>query len=268
MNITPALGLGDLLVIKMKEKSNNLIIKNINILYKLIKQYRKYPEKALDTITNHIKLLFPETKIFVDYDTEVTTLDYIPEYNFTDTYLYDLLNLSIPNKYNNYIVFHTKVRLDRQTTDKFIQHALPLLDNFFKDFKTDKTIIILGEKKVEECFEQKICNIISIYDNILQLSANNKVIDLTETELYSGNTSFDMFLNDIEIINKADMNICFGLGGPFNLCQAFSKNNICYVSNYSDPRSDKILDRYISINKNSYRDIEPFIHTIYKTINI
>ena len=72
-----------------------------------------------------------------------------------------------------------------------------------------------------------------------------------------------MFLKDIELINKADMNICFGIGGPLNLCQAFSKHNICYVSNFSHT----IINSYIDINNNCYREIETFIDTIYKTSN-
>jgi hypothetical protein len=263
MNITPALGIGDLLVLKMKQLTNNLCISQINISCNLIKDNRKYPEKSLEFINNFIKLMFPESKIVLTPYTRFRRLQYLNEYKITKTYLYDLLHLSIPVKYTNYIIIHTKVRLDGQM-DKFFNHDLPLLDTFFKNFKTDKLIIILGEQKIEECYEQKVLNIISMYDYILQLSKNNKVIDLTHTELYSGNTDFNMFLNDIELINKADTNICFGIGGPFNLCQAFSKNNISYVSNFSHP----VLLEYININKHIYRDIEPFIHTIYETINI
>ena len=39
MEITPHLGIGDLLIIKMKEIANNLNIKNININVNLIKQF-------------------------------------------------------------------------------------------------------------------------------------------------------------------------------------------------------------------------------------
>lgn len=259
MNITPALGIGDLLILKMKQISNHMTINQINVSRQLLLKYRKYPEKSLEFIKKFIALLFPETTICVT--NEKYTLEYLLEYNITKTYLYDQIHLTIPITYTNYIIFHTKVRLDGYM-DKFLNHDLPCLDTFFKNFKTDKTIIILGEKKVEECFEQKKHNIISIYNNILQLS-NNKVIDLTEPELYSGNIDFNMFLKDIELINKADMNICFGIGGPLNLCQAFSKHNICYVSNFSHT----IINSYIDINNNCYREIETFIDTIYKTSN-
>lgn len=254
MDITPALGIGDLLILKMKQLTNNLCINQINISCKLIKDYRKYPEKSLDFIHKFIKLMFPESKIVLNYYKRVPSLEYLKEYKITKTYLYDSLQLTIPITYSNYIIFHTKVRLDGQM-DKFFNHDLPLLDTFFKNFKTDKLIIILGEKKIEECYEQKVHNIITIYDKIIQLSENNKVVDLTESELYSGNNDFNMFLNDIELINKAYTNISFGIGGPFNLCQAFSKNSICYVSNFSHP----VLLEYININKDIYRDIEPFI---------
>ena len=39
MNITPHLGIGDLLIIKMKQISNNLTIKRININKNLILTY-------------------------------------------------------------------------------------------------------------------------------------------------------------------------------------------------------------------------------------
>jgi hypothetical protein len=260
MNITPALGIGDLLILKMRQISNNIKINQINVSCQLINEYRKYPEKYLLFIKNFIKLLFTESNIFISYDNY--SLEHLFEYNITNTYLYDLLHLTIPIKYTNYIIIHTKVRLDGHM-DKFLNHDLHCLDTFFKNFKTNKTILILGEKKVEECAEQKIHNIISIYDNILQLCKNNKVIDLTENELYSGNINFNMFLNDVELINKADMNICVGIGGSLNLCQAFSKNNICYISNFNHP----VIDYYTQINKNLYRDIDSFIYTIYKTSN-
>ena len=58
MNITPPLGIGDLLLLKMKELSNDLTINQINVSYQLLTGYRKYPENYLPLIKNFIKLLF------------------------------------------------------------------------------------------------------------------------------------------------------------------------------------------------------------------
>jgi hypothetical protein len=46
---------------------------------------------------------------------------------------------------------------------------------------------------------------------------------LTYDKLTSGNEDFNNFLFDVEIINKADCNITFGIGGPFNLLRHFQK---------------------------------------------
>lgn len=260
MNIKPALGTGDLLILKMKQLSHNFNIEKINISLNLLELYRKYPDQSLNFIKKLLILLFPDTSININNDFDIPfeyNFDYLNEYNITNTYLYDYLNKNINIEYKNYIVFHTKVRLDG-LMDKFINHDIQKLDIFFNNFKTDKLIIIFGEKNIEDCLEKTHHNIISIYENLLQLNKNNKVIDLTQNELYSGNTNFNNFLKDIEIINKADYNITFTIGGPYNLCQAFSKNNICYISNFQH----QVIDDYIRINNNSYRDIDKFIDKI------
>ena len=52
------------------------------------------------------------------------------------------------NEYDNYIIFHTKARFDYCAASfKSTEH---ILINFFKNFKTNYTILILGEKYVEQ----------------------------------------------------------------------------------------------------------------------
>lgn len=102
-------------------------------------------------------------------------------------------------------------------------------------------------------------NIISIYDNLLTLKNNNTVVDLTHDMLYSGNDTFDDFLYDVELINKADCNICIGIGGPLTLCQSFSNSTIGYISGYNEHSS---ISDYLVINKNIYRDVSGFIEKI------
>ena len=100
MNITPPLGIGDLLLLKMKELSNDLTINQINVSYQLLTSYRKYPENYLPLIKNFIKLLFPETTICVT--NEIYTLEYLLQYNIKNTYLYDHIHITI-HSYNIHI---------------------------------------------------------------------------------------------------------------------------------------------------------------------
>jgi hypothetical protein len=113
--------------------------------------------------------------------------------------------------------------------DNFNDCFLQELNSFFSNFKTSKKIILLGEKNIEKNVETNIHKIISLYDNLLLLNNNNIVIDLTNEFLTSGNDNYADFLKDIKIINKAVCNITFGIGGPFSICNCFSKKVISFI---------------------------------------
>ena len=66
MIITPNLGIGDLLIVKMKQISNNLDIDYININKDLILKYCENYEIKINFTINLIKLLFPNTKIYIN----------------------------------------------------------------------------------------------------------------------------------------------------------------------------------------------------------
>ena len=279
MEITPHLGIGDLLLIKMKEVSNGLTIEKINISTNLIQQYKdsSYYNDNILFLDNFLKLLFPNTVIekIINHSNQYT---HLYEYEINKTYLYEdiftPLNIyngtlkSVPQnmegqllpinelkgnppqedcpisnlhrcknentlnfniEYDDYIIFHTKVRIDGYS-DIFINNDLPILIDFFQNFKTDKKIIILGERVIEKNVETITYNVISIYKNLLELKKNNIVIDLSEELLCSGNIKFESFLYQIELINKAKYNIALGIGGNLGLCNAFSENNLFYIS--------------------------------------
>ena len=63
MNITPHLGIGDLLIIKMKEISNKLEITQININLKLIKEFSGNYENKLRFTSELIAFLFPYCQV-------------------------------------------------------------------------------------------------------------------------------------------------------------------------------------------------------------
>jgi hypothetical protein len=267
MEISPALGIGDLLIIKMKELSNNLDIKIINVAIQLVFQYKMNPDQYLKFLDNLLPLLFPNAEL--NHISEAS-LNYIIEFRIKKTYIYEYINtynkINIP--YENYIIFHCKIRMD-DCIDKFIQNDRIVLNNFFENFKTNKTILILGERNVEKNPETLIHNIISIYDDIMQLEKNNKIIDLTRHNLCSGNPSFDDFKFDIELINKADLNITFGWGGPFAITNAFSKNNCSFLGDLPLIQNDSNLADILQINKHCcFTDINQFVEYIGKYFNL
>jgi hypothetical protein len=246
MNITPHLGIGDLLVVKWKEISNKLEIKQININLKLIKEYSRNYENKLRFTSELVAFLFPycDVNLVSEGPCNFQIFDH---YSLNQTYLYNHVNCNIvnfDNKYNDYIIFHTKCR-DDQVINMY-DKILPSLNAFLDNFKTTRTILILGEKFIGDNYETRIVKPISLYDNFLRLKNNNNVIDLTLTMLTDGNESFDSFLYDIELINKAMCNVTFGIGGPCNLCKAFSERNVSFMP---------------------FHNLSPYKNTLYEMMN-
>jgi hypothetical protein len=272
IEIQPTLGIGDIIMEKMKELSNDVKIYKINIIYNILKDYRKYPDKALENIKNLIKFLFDDCIINVDYNLNINKMKKLDlsEYPIKNTYIYDAIKHKLENikiEHKNYIIFHTKVRI-APYYEEFIKYDYPLLLKFLKTFKTSKKIIISGEKYIEDCLEKKELNIISIYTELLELKKNNEVVDLTYDELYSGQDNFENFLYDIKLFNNADCNINIGIGGVLTLLQAFSKNNICYLK--YDKLND-LLTPYIQVylvNNNIYKSFYDFFNIINFKFNI
>ncbi len=258
--VKPYLGIGDLLMVKMREVSNNLKIKKIIICLYIIKKYCTNYRVKLNSVLNLCQLLYPEAEIELS---ENCNIDCLERYSINKTYIYNevFLNNTIMNnrniEYNNYILIHTKVRMDGHI-DKFMGVDLIKLNNFFKNFRTNKKIILVGERNIEENIETISHKVKCIYQNLLVLGEKNELIDLTKDVLCSGNEDFNNFLYDIKLMNNADCNIIFGIGGPFCLSYAFSQNNISYISGFSG----EIIEEYIRINSSIYRDIDLFIEKI------
>ena len=264
MIITPHLGIGDLLIVKMKQISNNLDIDYININKGLILQYCENYEIKINFIINLIKLLFHDTKF--DINNNPTDFHLMDKYKLTNTYLYDSINfnmINVKNEYSDYIIFHTKMRHDG-LMDKFTNEILPGLNTFFTNFKTSKKIIILGERNIGQNYETKFHKTISLYKNLLLLNKHNQVIDLTNDILTCGNPDFNKFLLEIEIINKSSCNITFGIGGPFNICKAFSKNNVSFIPFYHLSPFKTILDEFNAIDNTIVQNFKDLHNRIYK----
>ena len=253
MIITPCLGIGDLIQLKWASITNNITITTINVCTNLIEEYSIEHETKTKSVINTINMLFPDiiiNKIIGRVD------NFFLKMNIDRLYIYDYLKPSlfknISNSYTNYIVFHTKVRYDR-LIDEYKKYSVPELNVFFSTFKTDKKIIILGEKDVVNNKECRAHKTFTLYNNIMLLQNNNEIIDLTKNVLVDGNNCFNDFLQDIQIINGALCNITFGVGGPYLLSHSFSTKIVSFLPNI---QKSPHYSAVIKINKisNSFVD--------------
>ena len=261
MELTPCLGIGDFLILKMICLSEKLTIKKINFTRKIINNYRQYPERFQQFITKFVHCLFPEVEIaIVD-----SNLDAFPvaKYSIRTPYIYDQIHLTkvSPPIYNKYIVFHTKVRMECQMA-QFVKNDLPLITKFLKTYHTDKTILIMGERVIEDCCEKRDLGIISLYDEYKVLSKNNTVIDLTKDVLFSGNPDYDDFEHDLNLIHHADLNIIVGIGGPLNICFAMSQHNLAYIGVVNSCKWVKIT------YPDTYQDMTQFLAKVAKATSM
>jgi hypothetical protein len=100
MNITPHLGIGDLLIVKMLQVSNNLKISNININSQLILAYCENYEQKVKFITKLIELLFPNTTFCIN-NNSTDFMSMFNTYKITNSYIYNHIdNNKIKNSQN------------------------------------------------------------------------------------------------------------------------------------------------------------------------
>lgn len=253
MNITPHLGFGDLIILKMKQVSHKITISNININIDLVRKYSGDYNLKLQTIIMMINLLFPETTILLtNGPNDWHIFDNLP---INQVYLYDNINIKKnPINFQDYIIFHTKLRYDG-LIGEFNSKIMPELITFFKSFKSPKNIIILGERHIGKNVETITHNTCSLYNILMFLSDNNKVIDLSSHELTDGNPNINNFYNDIELINNAVCNVTFGIGGPFSMCKAFSKKNVSFMPFYMLTPYKTQLDKLYSCDNSLVENV-------------
>jgi hypothetical protein len=122
-----------------------------------------------------------------------------------------------------YIVIHTKIR------HNWYGDAAPLkaaIKEFAANFRTSHTIVILGEKVPLNTTETQWHNIQTCYAELVELSANNRVIDLTTTNFDTLN--YENYTNDVGLISNAVTNISFGGGGSFCTAMIFGKSTYAH----------------------------------------
>lgn len=130
----------------------------------------------------------------------------------------------------SYIVFHTKSRLDEERG----KLDMKALQQFLQNYTTKKTIVLLGERVIDDNYENKYHQVVSLYSSLLALKANNKVFDRTVENIQAA-SNYDLLQRDIAIIREADLNINFGYGGNFVLSTLLGKRSINFVAGLNHP---------------------------------
>jgi hypothetical protein len=252
MEITPALGIGDIIIYKLYEIYTKQPITHIMININLLKYARSNYNNSLQSITFIISKLFPDGKIsIIDQDIRLTC-----PVKFKDTIksLYSYFKYDKPYKLpaEQYIVIHTKARFDTYH-DKF-SSEIPEIESFMSKYANKLPIVIMGERTISNNTETRKHHIISIYEILIKsLSKNNNIIDMS-TELLSEGSDPESFQKDIEIIHNAEYNITFGIGGNFVISNVTSEKCISYIGNSNHWFMNMTYDSGLHIFSNNLTD--------------
>ena len=257
MLICPHLGIGDLLIAKMISVHQKMEVDRVNVPLSFVKSHRANPDNYLSFLGRFIPFLWPGATISHE---EIQPIR-VTAFDIDKCYIGDYLGMGVPRSSidGDYLVVHTKVRLDN-CMGNFYARDLPLIKKWASEFKTNKTIIIMGERTIEANLETNKHQIISIYNQLKRLESKNVVVDMSHDVLYSGNSNFEDFLSEVATINQASDNVCFGIGGAFNMCMAFSQSVLGYISDVQYPEAD----RYLVLNNKLHRNIDKFISSLYQ----
>jgi hypothetical protein len=228
------IGIGDILLVLSLLK-NNIIASPVYINLSI---FIENPYK-LNNITNCVKFRMEllnkissldEVIFFKDNDITYTNwqiqLRNLKTYDKLQQYFDLTRRIQNEKSENKYIIFHTKCRFFK---DFDYANLKTNLKTFFKQFKTDYKIILLGEKNIPNNFETECHGITTIYEELLELNKNNTILDLTIDNIYD-NLNFENFCKDISIVHNAETNILVGHGGHYCNSILFGKNICVYTA--------------------------------------
>lgn len=249
-------GIGDLLLISLL-KNYNILKGPIYINTGIYVNNDNTINKPLENFEFKLKLLEKfkmKNNIIFFYDTNVKYTEWIHllhDFNeFTSLQKYVKFNKTIEDEY---IIFHTKCRF--MYNFNYTELKSKLL-SFYKNYKTNYKIILLGERYMPYAKEINENKIITIYEELLELKNNNDVIDLTTPNIYD-NLDFETWLNDVSIIHYAKYNIIVGNGGHYCISAIFGQNTIVYG----------IPEITLLNNTDNYYDINSFFNKLYEISN-
>lgn len=221
-------GIGDILLTKLVERTDKRDKIYYNISHLL--NYKPKPDCYTNIVFNYYLLKKLFSNIVFYYNPKFTIENIYNTINLCDVKDYDLstfFNIQ-PKQYDNYIVFHTKIRFGVGVNSPICTYK-KILKDFFKEIRTDKKLILLGEQIIAENNATKaLPSITTIYDELLELNTNNTVIDLTEKFMYN-TPKMEKFEKDLSIIKHADCNIGLGHGGQFCINLCFSEDSLYFV---------------------------------------
>lgn len=221
-------------------ETNEITIWN-NDYYKSL----EFKLKLLSDICENSENLKREDFIFISNNNNIV---YSDQFNLIHPYkMITNYKIQISDKFfnninsnSNYIVFHTKLRLNRQHDYNNIKQTLKYLFSNLKIKKSDK-IYLLGEREFKINYEANLHNIQTIYSELLELHKNNDVVDLTIPEIYNS-LDYETYKKDISLISKAKWNIVLGQGG--HLCSSLTFGNCIFY--------DPVDEEYFFQNMNLY----------------
>ena len=202
--------------------------------------------QLLNKICAHDKIIFYYDKSTFDYTNKwQSKLSNITNFSLMHNY-FDLVN---PFE-QEYIIFHTKCRFTNNFNYSYLKEHMK---KFCKNFKTNYTIIILGERCMPNNFETHVHKTTTIYDELLELKSNNNVIDLSIDNIYD-NLNFENYCKDMSIIHHAKTNILVGHGGQYCNSIIFGKGLIVFTQPnlIGGFNTDKIDKCYIYLDMNSF----------------
>jgi hypothetical protein len=222
-----ATGIGDILF-RLLSIKNKLITTPfyINLNYFTKPYYNMDPINQLEF---RIKLIFDVLK-YNNINTQLIQFIFSDNYNISQEIPYHLIenfNLNFNNNSTEeeYIIFHTKCRHSSEENYNSLKENIKLFcKNTFK-YK----IIIMGEQVFPHTEEVDMHGITTVYNELLELKNNNDIIDKSIENIYS-NLDYDNYKSDINLIQNAKYNICFGLGGQLCTSVIFGKCTIVYCN--------------------------------------
>lgn len=150
-----------------------------------------------------------------------------------------------------YIIFHTKSRLDDSKSLLDIEK----IKTFMTTYKSNRTIVLMGEREIDDNKENITHGVVSLYEHLVKLKANNKVIDLTVPNIQK-ECDFKQLCQDIAIIRKAHLSVNFGYGGNFVLSTLFCPKTVTFIGNLQHTYFNLIN------NEGLYRDLSSMLASL------
>ncbi len=245
--------------IQMYSNTNYYFINNLNVLefriqliQKLIKDNKLNLDSCKYTISNNSNITqLPQLSLLYKQISQTKLA-----FNTDDIILKTNITSFLEN--NKYIIFHTKCR---QTCFTNYSHIKNAITNFTFTFKTKYKIIIMGEINPPNSGESHHHKMTTVYNELLPLSFNNQILDLTNDNYDTLN--INSYAEDVKLIKNAECNISFGMGGSLCTSIVFGKKTYYYCCRFFN--DNYIFDQH-NINIKQFNDIEEMCNLLQKEL--